>query len=356
MSFSNNRKYVLVTGANGFIGSEICRKLLAEGRSVKGVVRSPDRLSIVPDKVVPVLIGTINGDTDWGVILNNVNVVVHSAGVAHKTDKRATEDLVEYRRVNVIGTERLARACSKAGVRRFVFLSSIGVNGEFIREKPFTENDVPSPMSAYAVSKLEAEQALREVSRKTGMEVVILRLPLVYGPDAPGNFGRLMSLIKTGLPLPLGNIKSLRSFIYVGNAVDAIMVCMLHALAAGETFLVSDGQDVSTPDLVKRIACAMKKRAVLFSLPLGILKMLCKIAGKTQDLEKVIGSMLVDCRKIRRLLGWTPPFTLEEGIGAMVNRSGLLPPTASLRDVKPLDRHDENEVPVTFLKKQRLDS
>ncbi|MCX5704142.1 MAG: GDP-mannose 4,6-dehydratase, partial [Candidatus Omnitrophica bacterium] len=198
-----------------------------------------------------------------------------------------------------------------------------GVNGEFTDTKPFTEYDIPNPVGAYAVSKWEAEQALRKVAENTGMEVVILRPPLVYGPDAPGNFGRLIHLIQLGLPIPLGDIKNSRSFIYLGNLVDAIITCISHPLAAGETFLVSDGQDVSTPDLIKMIASAMNKKLVLFSLPPSILKGLCRIMGKAEELEKLTGTLLVDSSKIRNMLGWRPPFTLEEGIRETVKESRL---------------------------------
>jgi nucleoside-diphosphate-sugar epimerase len=203
---------------------------------------------------------------------------------------------------------------AKSGIRRFIFISSIGVNGEFNFRRSFTEKDEVHPANSYAISKWEAEQVLHEISRSCGMEVVILRPPMVYGPDAPGNFARLMCLIKVGIPLPLGNISNLRSFIYISNLVDAITVCFQHPKAAGETFLVSDGEDVSTPDLIKMIASSMNKKPVLFSLHSGILKALCKIVGKGEELEKLTGTLVVDSSKIRNLLGWKPPFTLKEGI------------------------------------------
>lgn len=308
------KEYILVTGASGFIGSALCRELLSSGRSIKGTVRSQQKLLNLPDGIIGVHTGAINGTTAWGAILEGVDAVVHLAGVVHKNNKRIKDNLDEYRQVNIIGTEHFARACAQAGVRRFVFLSSIGVNGEFTSKNSFTENDIPCPVSAYAISKWEAEQALHKIAEGTGMEIVILRSPLVYGPNAPGNFRKLMYLIKTGLPLPLEIKNSLRSFIYLDNLIDAIITCIVHPLAAGETFLVSDGQDVSTPNLIRMISQAMNKKIVLFSLQPGLLKTLCKIAGKTEGLEKLTGSLLVDSRKIRDLLGWKPPFTLEEGI------------------------------------------
>lgn len=258
--------------------------------------------------------GAIDGNTSWDAVLEDVDTVVHSAGVVHKTKKDIKNGPSEYWRVNVAGTERLALSCARMGVRRFIFVSSIGANGEFTDDKPFTEDDILNPIGAYAVSKREAENVLLKVAGETGMEVVILRPPLVYGPGVKANFKNLMKLASSGLPLPFGGIDNRRSFIYLGNLVDAIELCIDHRMAAGETFLVSDGQDVSTPDLIKMIASAMSKRPFLFSMHMGILRTMCKIAGKTEELDKMTGSLMVDSGKIRRLLGWKPPFTLEEGV------------------------------------------
>lgn len=313
-SFSKINRFTLVTGAGGFVGSALCEKLLSMGSLVKGTVRSQKKLSFFPAGVVVVQTGEIDGDTSWKVALSDVDVVIHLAGVAHKVNKRLKDDFPEYRRVNVIGTECLARACARAGVRRFIFLSSIGVNGEFTFKRSFSENDIPYPVGAYAISKYEAEQALRRVASDSGMEIVILRPPLVYGPNAPGNFSRFMSLIEREIPLPLGKINNLRSFLYLGNLTDAIVACINHPLAAGETFLVSDGQDVSTLEFMKMIASSMGKNPAFFFLHPIILKILTKIIGKADELEKLTGSLLVDSNKIRNLLDWKPPFSLEEGI------------------------------------------
>jgi nucleoside-diphosphate-sugar epimerase len=293
MSSSKNNKYTLVTGASGFIGRNLCAFLKVKGYFVRGAVRS--NASDVSGVDEHIQVGDINELTEWQQALAEVDTVIHLAARVHIMDSRfrGNDKLHAFREVNTLGTERLARMAAKTGVRRFIFISSIGVNGDSTEKEPFTEDNVPNPVGAYAVSKWEAEQALHKISKENGMEIVILRLPLVYGPNAPGNFGRLMSLIKTGLPLPLGNIMSLRSFLYLGNLVDAIITCITHPLAVGETFLVSDDQDVSTPDLIKMIACAMSSKkgdSHLFSLHPGILKALCKIAGKTEELEKLTGS------------------------------------------------------------------
>ncbi|MBA2123513.1 hypothetical protein B9J78_00985 [bacterium Unc6] len=305
---------ILVTGANGFVGQALCKRMLVDGYQVRGAVRAVTQMTALPSGVEGAMVGDISPETDWSEALDGIDAVVHLAARVHVMDDTAADPLAAFREVNVLGTERLARMAAKYGVRRLIFISSIGVNGEFSSEMPFSEKNLPNPHNAYAVSKWEAEQVLHVVSKNSGMEVVILRPPLVYGPDAPGNFARLMRVIKTGLPLPFGNIKSLRSFVYIDNLIDAIITCVTHPLAAGETFMVSDGQDVSTPDLIKMIASAMNKKVILFSLHPGILKSLCKIAGKGEEMEKLTGSLLVDSSKIRNLLGWKPPFTLEEGI------------------------------------------
>ncbi|MFH0947877.1 MAG: SDR family oxidoreductase [Elusimicrobiota bacterium] len=312
----DKRKKVLVTGANGFIGRNLCATLKEKGYIVRGAVRNNAHDVTGADDYIQV--GDINESTDWTNALKNIDFVIHLAGRAHVMDEQESDPASVYHRVNVLGTECLAIACARAGVHKFIYISSIGVNGEFTDRKPFTENNIPNPVGAYAVSKWEAEQTLRKAAKNTGMEVVILRPPLVYGPNAPGNFSRLMHLIKKRIPLPLGKIKNLHSFLYLGNLVDAIITCVTHPLAAGETFLVSDGQDISTPDLIKMLAFAMNKKAVLFSLHSCILKALCRIAGKAEELEKLTGTLLVDSSKIRNMLGWEPPFTIEEGIKATV--------------------------------------
>ena len=292
----DNLKRILITGANGFIGRNLCVYLKEKGYCVLGAVRNNVR--DVPGVDEYILVGDINESTDWQEALAGVDVVVHLAGRVHIMRDSAVEPVEAFRKVNVLGTERLAQMAANAGARRFIFISSVKVNGK----------------DAYGVSKMEAEQVLASVAAETELEVVILRLPLVYGPGVKANFKSLIKLSGSGLPLPFKGVNNRRSFLYVGNLVDAIVTCIQHPKAAGETFLLSDGQDVSTPDLIKMIACAMNKKAILFSLHPGILKALCRVAGKTEELEKLTGTLLVDSSKIRNLLGWKPPFTLEEGV------------------------------------------
>jgi len=316
---------ILVTGATGFIGQELCRKLLAEGFLLRAVVRNERNFLPLEYRVTPeceiVNVGDINEATDWQKALIGVEVVIHLAGIAHITGDKSTKLKFDIRRVNVEGLRALATASAKAGVRRLVYISSIKVNGERSdRDHPFNEQDAPAPGDLYGISKRDAEEVLTGIARQTGLEAVILRPPLVYGPGVKANFRSLMKLAQTGFPLPFKDVKNRRSFIYLDNFIDAIRLCAVHPKAAGETFLVSDGEDVSTPDLIRMIAMAKGKKPALFSFPLDLLRVLHVIIGKADAYDKLTGSLCVDSSKIRNLLGWTPPFTLQEGIQETVRR------------------------------------
>ena len=313
----SNHKKILITGANGFIGSYLCVFLKEKGYFVRGAVRNNTSDIFGVDEYIQV--ADINELTDWTKALQNIDFVVHLAGRAHIMNERKSDSAAAYHRVNVLGTKRLAEQSAKAGVKRFIFISSIKVNGE-VFNLPYTEEDTPNPQDAYGFSKLEAEKVLLNGAFNAGFNTVILRVSLVYGPGVRSNFKNLIKIASSGLPLPFKGINNRRSFLYLGNLADAIFSCIEHPLAAGETFLVSDGQDVSTPDLIKMIACAMKKKMVLFFLFPGILKALCKIFGKMNELEKLTGSLFVDSSKIRNLLNWNPPFTFEEGIRETVKK------------------------------------
>ncbi len=319
---SKRKPYKLITGANGFIGSALCRKLLSDGLLVKGTVRSQKSLLNLPRGVIPIQTGDLGRDTQWGAALDDVDTVIHLAGMAHRINKAAKNDFTSFHNVNVLGTECLAKASARAGVRRFIFLSSIAVNGESTGEKPFTENDIPKPVGAYAVSKWNAEQTLRGTAENTGMEIVILRPPLVYGPNAPGNFFRLTRLIKKGIPFPLSKINNLRSFIYLGNLIDVISRCIEHPFVSEQIFLVSDGEDISPVDLIRLISRKMGKDVMFFSLPAVFLDILAKAFGKGEEFKKLTRQILIDSSKLRNLLNWKPPFTIEEGIRETVREDG----------------------------------
>jgi nucleoside-diphosphate-sugar epimerase len=254
--------------------------------------------------------------SDYSTALQGVDTVIHLAARVHVMRDTASDPLGEFRRVNASGTARLARQAARAGVRRFVFLSTVGVNGKLSARGPFTESDHPRPHNDYAVSKLEAEVALAEIAFETGLELVVVRAPLVYGPGNPGNFLALLGSVSRGIPLPLASIENLKSFVYSANLADALACCASHPGAVGQTFLVSDGEDVSTPQLLRRVACALGRPSRLLPFPVGLLRLAGTLAGKTAALERLLGSLQVDSSKIRRELGWTPPYSMEQGLAA----------------------------------------
>lgn len=305
---------VLVTGANGFIGRKLCLSLEGHGYAVRAAVREPLLTTGLSKATDVAAVGVIGTETDWSDALHGVETVVHLAARVHVLREKARNPLAEFRLVNVAGTERLARMAASAGVRRLVYVSSIKVNGERTHESPFTEADTPEPRDAYGLSKWEAEQALSKIASETGLEVVIVRPPLVYGPGVGGNFLRMMDWVNRGLPLPLGSIRNSRSLIYLGNLVDALVTCVSHPRAAGKTFLVSDGEDVSTPELIRRLAQAMERRSCLLSFPPVLLRLAGSLTGKSAEVERLLSSLRVDSSKICHELQWTPPFSMTQGL------------------------------------------
>ncbi len=309
---------ILLTGATGFVGGALfeCLQQIPE-TSVRAVLRRRDDS---PTDIDSIQIPDISAETDWRIALSEVDCVIHAAARVHVMQDTAESPLVEFRRVNVGGTLNLARQAASLGVKRFVFVSSVKVNGEgTMPGKPFYADDPSSPLDPYAISKYEAETGLRKIERETGMEVVILRPPLVYGPGVKANFLRLMDLAQKGLPLPLGLVSNRRSVVFVGNLVSAIMVCLKHPGAAGETFLVSDGGDVSTPDLIRKVASAMGRKATFLPVPLGLLRALGSLLGKRAEIERLSSSLCVDSVKIRKVLDWQAPYTLDQGIQETVD-------------------------------------
>ena len=306
---------ILVTGATGFVGGALVRRLAADP-SFNGVVAAVRRKAeALPEVVAQVLVGDLLPVTDWRTALKGVDAVVHCAARVHVMQDDATEPLQAYREVNVSGTLNLARQAADAGVRRFVFVSSIKVNGEATQSgHAFTADDVPEPLDPYGVSKLEAEQGLRELELQTGMEVVIVRPPLVYGPGAKANFASMMRWVARGIPLPLGAIQNARSMVAMDNLVDLLATCVKHPAAAGQTFLVSDGEDVSTTELLRRTAQAMGKKAFLLPVPAIVLVCGATLLGKRAAAQRLCGSLQLDIVKTKQLLGWTPPVSVDEGL------------------------------------------
>lgn len=305
---------VLVTGANGFVGRVVCGALPAAGHEVRAAVRGLEKLPEPPPGGEVVAVGSIGPETDWRAALDGVDVVVHLAGRVHVLKERLKDPRSGFHRVNVLGTERLARAAAEAGVERIVHVSSIGVNGISTQKRAFTEADEPVPHNHYAISKWDAEKALRRVSEETALDVVILRPPLVYGPGVKANFLRLMHLVNRRLPLPLRSVDNRRSLIYVGNLADAVSACVSDPRAAGQLFLLSDGEDVSTPNLLRSIGSVLRKPAVLLPLPPALLRAAGRAGRKPSMVEPLLDSLMVDGGKIRHTLGWRPPYTMTEGL------------------------------------------
>jgi len=304
-------KTILVTGANGFVGTALCEVLLEQGFKVKAAVRKVASQSASN----AVSIGEINSDTDWIDALSEVDTVIHLAARVHVMHETATDALTAYRKVNVAGTVHLAQAAVTAGVKRFIFLSSIKVNGESTPpNQPYSPEDMPAPVDPYGISKLEAEIALQQLAKDTALDVVIIRPPLIYGPGVKANFKSMLSIVNKGLPLPLGAIHNKRSLIAIDNLIDFIICCINHPAAANETFLVSDGLDVSTPDLLKQVAKALNKKLFLIPVPSALLQFFASAMGKKTLAQRLCESLQVDISKTHTLLGWTPSIKLEEAL------------------------------------------
>lgn len=306
-------KRILVTGANGFVGRSLVQHLLcAPGCLVRASVRQAGAQSPRAEQVA---VGDINANTDWRATLHGVDTVVHCAARVHvMADAGTAESQARFNEVNVAGTRRLAEQAVAAGVRRIVFLSSVKVNGEATTSTPFSATSQPAPEDAYGRSKWAAEQVLREISERQGIEIAVIRPPLVYGPGVKANFERLMRAVYKGMPLPFGAVDNRRSMIYLGNLVDLIERCITHAGAAGGTFLASDADDLSTRRLIRLLAEAMGKSPRLISVPPLLMTTAARMLGKQDVSERVLGSLQVDIASTCDTLAWRPPYTPEAGI------------------------------------------
>ena len=322
-------KKILITGASGFIGRSLCKTLFTSGRFFRGAVRSIDSISI-DTRSNYISIGDISTNTNWKNALANIDCIIHCAGRVHVMNDRKKNELETYRSTNVQGTKLLAQQAAKAGVKRLIFLSSIKVMGEStdnihinIASKKknnlfFKYNDLPNPQDSYSISKLEAEKLLWEISSTTGLEIVVVRIPLVYGHGVKGNLMRLVKLINFGMPLPFSSINNKRSLIGIDNLVDLLILCCDHPNAKGKTFLASDGKDLSTPDLINYLALFMGKKVHLFPFPIFLLKFLGSFFGKKKEINRLVGSLRLDNNYTRNILNWIPPVSIEEGIRRMV--------------------------------------
>lgn len=316
---------ILVTGSTGFVGQAVVQGVLAADMSVVAAVRQLQSYvaggTDAPNSLQRKVVGDINSQTDWQLALQGVQTVVHCAARAHVMREHAADALAAYRDVNVAGTLRLAQQAAAAGVQRLVFLSSIKVNGEATAAgQQFTERDVPAPEDAYGESKLEAEQALLDLAAQTGMEVVIIRPPLVYGPGVKGNFAGMARAVQRGLPLPLGAVHNQRSLVALDNLVSLVVLCADRARspqAANQVFVVADGEDVSTSTLLRKVARAAGRPSRLLPVPAGLLRAGASLLGKRAVADRLLGNLQVDATKARTLLGWRPVVTMDEQLAKM---------------------------------------
>ena len=313
---------ILVTGANGFIGNSLCQFLSKLNIPAIGAMRFENSF-LKFKNVKHVSVGDISFDTNWSKILKNCEYIIHCAGKAH--DMNNVNNFDDYRKVNIEGTKNLAEQAANAGVKRLIFLSSVKVNGEGTdnisndqNKKVFRHYDIPNPQDGYSISKFEAEKVLWEVSSKSGLEIVIIRLPLVYGRSVKGNLARLIKIVQSGIPLPLSLVKNQRSMIGIDNLIDLLICCIDHPNAAGKTFLASDTENLSTPDLIKNLANSMGRKSHLFPAPIFLLKLLGSILGKQKEINRLLGSLKVDSSYTQEVLNWTPPVSVTEGIRRMV--------------------------------------
>ncbi len=304
---------ILVTGANGFIGKGLVNLLKDSGYDVVSAVRHPT--NIAGER----LVGEIDSTTDWRAALEGVDVVVHLAARVHVMKEEPETTQAEFYRVNTEGTLKLAKQAAQAGVKRLIFLSTIKVNGESTANQiSFSPEDSPAPSDSYARSKWEAEKGLMEISKRHGLDVVIVRPPLVYGPGVKANFQSLVNSIQKRIPLPLGAIHNRRSLVYLGNLISLIKTCIDHPKAANQTFLVSDDEDLSTTQLIKRLAKAMSRTVYLIPIPSKVIVFGFSLLGKRSFSQRLLGNLQVDIKKTKETLGWVPPYCVDEGLSSVV--------------------------------------
>ncbi|WP_130888498.1 SDR family oxidoreductase [Pseudomonas sp. Sample_21] len=307
-------KTFLITGGNGFLGRALIDRLILESDcSVVAPMRTRTHEHAPGVDVIP--FEGLSGANDWSRVLTEVDVVVHAAARVHVMDEVAVDPLAAFREINVDATLNLARQAAASGVKRFIFVSSVKVNGEStFSGAPFCADDLPAPLDAYGISKFEAEQGLKRLAQVTDMEVVIIRPVLVYGPGVKANFLTMMQWLERGVPLPFGSVRNSRSLVSIGNLVDLIVTCASHPGAANQTFMASDGEDVSTSDLLRKLGQALGKPSYLLPVPVWVMKRLLALVGRRSISQRLFGSLQVDIGKNRQLLGWTPPISLDKGL------------------------------------------
>jgi len=312
---------ILITGANGFVGKALTKALLNAGYFVRGAVRAlPQHPFIEHENFELIAAGEINSQTNWSEALKSIDIVIHTAARVHMMNETALDPFTEYREVNTAGTLKLVEDSIEAGIKKIIFISSIKVNGEETIDKPFTESDFCSPDDPYGLSKWEAEQGIIQKAFGRNISYTIIRLPLVYGDGVKANFQKLVQLVKSNIPLPLGAIKNKRSFLYIGNLSSAIFEIIRNPASHNKTYLLSDNDDVSTAELIRKIAKAYGVKRYLLPVPLFLFKLLGKITGKQKAITRLLGSLQVDSSKVRQELNWTPPYTVQTGLVEMAGQ------------------------------------
>lgn len=311
-------KNLLITGATGFIGKELSLKLLQKNYKLTASIRKPS--STLPSQINKFIINDSFASLDWTPALKSINTVIHTAARVHVMHDKSTNPLAEFRKINVDATLNLAQQAASSGVSRFIFISSIKANGESTNSHHiFTPDNTTIPTDPYGLSKYEAEQGLLALAKKTKMEIVIIRPPLVYGLNVKGNFLSLIKCVQKRIPLPLGSIYNRRSFVALDNLVDFIICCINHPKAANEIFIISDNEDISTTELLHRLATAFNTKSLLVPIPSTILLFFAKLLSKKEALDRLLGSLQVDSSKARELLSWKPVTSMDNQLKKIAN-------------------------------------
>lgn len=308
-------KKILLTGSTGFLGKQLLKELVKKDQYNLHLAARSFKTNELNEKISTFHLEGIDSNTDWQFPLVDCDIVIHTAARVHIMNENTSNPLEEFRRVNVEGTLNLAKQAAEKGVKQFIFISSIKVNGEFTEHmQPFRPDDKPSPQDPYAISKFEAEKALLALGAETGMSIVIIRPPLIYGPEVKGNFKRMLQWLRRGVPLPLGAIHNKRSLVYVGNLVDLILRCIDNPKAANQVFLVSDDNDLSTTDLLSHLGKSLGLSLRLLPIPVFLLSTMASVLGKKSIAQRLFGTLQVDISKTKQLLDWTPPVSVDEGL------------------------------------------
>ncbi len=317
MTQSQTKINILLTGATGFVGRQLLKKL-SEQKEIDLRIATRINANIFSPEISVFAPIELESENNWQDIVKGCDVIIHAAARAHVMNEKANNPLEEFRKINSKPTLKLAEQAAISGVKRFIFISSIKVNGEFTTDKPFAADDLPHPDGPYALSKYEAEQGLQAIALKTGMEVVIIRPPLIYGPEVKGNFQRMLYWLKKGIPLPLGAVNNKRSFVSLENLNSLILACITNPRAANQIFLVSDDEDLSTTELLREIGYLINKPARLLPIPKFLLKWAAASLGKKEIYDRLCGSLQLDISKTKEMLSWKPQISVKEGLKAFI--------------------------------------